>query len=137
MSLAAGNAKKWSGLLGRGELSREPLVKVGATSQPLGFPAPLAGRAFTRPARGTGRAHRMTIRSTTEIQHWFKQLSHPHLLRSTAPLSIVAALRAPVQPPASAKFPGTSIFGWFLRLADSPKQRRALRPHFASPSPTD
>jgi len=31
-----------SGLLGRGKLGLEPLKKVGATSQPLGFPAPAA-----------------------------------------------------------------------------------------------
>src|SRR5262249_961746 len=35
---------KWSRPLGRGELGREPLIKVGTTSQPLGFPAPLAPR---------------------------------------------------------------------------------------------
>src|SRR2546430_7844507 len=34
--------QEWSGPLGRGELGCEPLNKVGATSQPLGFPAPLA-----------------------------------------------------------------------------------------------
>src|SRR5258708_13564439 len=43
------------------------------------------------PASGTGRAHRLSIRSTSEIRHWFKQLSHPHLLRSTAPLHILTA----------------------------------------------
>src|SRR5206468_10927591 len=71
---------------GRGELGREPLIKVGTTSQPLGFPAPLA-RCFLRVQRasGTGRAHGLSIRSASEILHWFKQLSHPHLLRSTAP----------------------------------------------------
>jgi len=60
----------------------------------------------------------MTIRSTTEIQHWFKQLSHSHLLRSTAPLSIVAALRVPVQPSASGAFPGLPISGVAMRFPD-------------------
>src|ERR1700675_999173 len=65
-------------------LGHEPLNKVGATSQPLGFPAPLASRNL-RDASGTGRAHRLTIRSTSEIRHWFKWLSLPPLLRRTAP----------------------------------------------------
>src|ERR1700749_5010447 len=42
-----------------------------------------------REAKGTGRAHRLAIRSSSEILHWFKQLSSPHLLRSAAPLNIV------------------------------------------------
>src|SRR5206468_2032876 len=86
---------------GRGELGREPLIKVGTTSQPLGFPAPLA-RCFLRVQRasGTGRAHGLSIRSASEILHWFKQLSHPHLLRSTAPRPIVSS--APKRSPTSA-----------------------------------
>src|SRR5579885_2222881 len=36
-------SRSWT--LGRGKLGREPLNKVGATSQPLGFPAPFASRA--------------------------------------------------------------------------------------------
>src|SRR6202035_1538763 len=41
-------------------------------------------------AKGTGRAHRLSIRSSSEIHHWFKQLSFPHLLRSAAPAGIVS-----------------------------------------------
>jgi len=72
---------------------------VGATSQPLGFPAPLArlrSLAATgklqvqRRASGTGRAHGLSIRGSSEIRHWFKQLSLPHLLRRTAPPHILA-----------------------------------------------
>src|SRR5207245_2768723 len=93
--------QKWSGPLGRGELGCEPLNKVGATSQPLGFPAPLARLHPSwfdeRLASGTGRAHRLSIRSTSEILHWFKQLSHPHLLRSTAPYPLYPPRQSCVQ----------------------------------------
>jgi len=40
---------------------------VGTTSQPLGFPAPLA--RHSRRANGTGRAHRLSVRSTPEIHY--------------------------------------------------------------------
>src|SRR5258708_39453536 len=88
-----------SGPLGRGELGHEPLKSVGATSQPLGFPAPLARLSIvfladrqrsTRRASGTGHAHRLSIRGSSEIRHWFKWLSLPHLLRSAAPAAILA-----------------------------------------------
>ena len=47
-------------------LGREPPSKVGATSQPLGFPTPFATRFWA--ANGAGRAHKLAIRSASEIR---------------------------------------------------------------------
>jgi chlorophyllase-like protein len=61
---------------------------VGATSQPLGFPAPRVSR-FARDTSGTGRAHKLAIRSTPEIRYGsngFRALTcfevplHPHCI---------------------------------------------------------
>jgi len=45
---------------------------------------------MSREVSGTGHAHRLSVRSSSEIRHWFKWLSYPHLLRSTAPVHILA-----------------------------------------------
>ena len=95
--------KEKSEPLSRGQLGREPLVKVGATSQPLGFPAPLARPAHflvARLANGTGRAHGLSIRGTPEIRYGsngfrvltcFEVSLHPHC--SPPPLPLPLSLR--------------------------------------------
>src|SRR5207302_9886878 len=64
--------QKWSGPLGRGELGCEPLNKVGATSQPLGFPAPLA------------RLHRSCRDATRQPDRPCTRTVYPQRLRDSA-----------------------------------------------------